>query len=54
MTDRKASKPYQGPPDPSFIALDASKPESDREVNDGSGRRDWEASAERVQFLYSR
>jgi hypothetical protein len=38
--DRKASKPYDGPPDPSFIALDAPKPESDRDVNDGAGRRD--------------
>jgi hypothetical protein len=38
--DHKRWKPYQGPPDLSFIALDAPKPESERDVNDGAGRRD--------------
>jgi hypothetical protein len=35
--DDKPRKPYQGPPDMSFIALDSPKPESERDVNDGAG-----------------
>jgi len=38
--DDKPLKPYQGPTDVSFIALEAPEPESDRDVNDGSGQRD--------------